>query len=51
MTKGIGDTFKRDSGIWEIVKYDSYEDSYICHRLDTFNFQIKNFRREEIGGM
>lgn len=48
MAKDTGDILKKDGCIWEIIRYDQYEDCYICHRLDTFSNQIKKFREEDM---
>lgn len=32
--KRTGDTFTNDEGIWEILKYDDYQDSYVCKKIN-----------------
>jgi len=48
MPKEIGGIFKKNDEVWEILKYDNLEDSYICHNLSAHNYQSKKFREEEM---
>lgn len=45
-----GTTFNHKGQRWEVLKYDSYEDSYICYNLDSHNFQKDNFKENQILG-
>lgn len=47
--KESGGVFKKDGQLWEILKYDYIEDSYVCKNLSSLDFQIKKFSEEEMG--
>ncbi len=39
----------KDGQLWEILKYDYIEDSYVCNNLSSLELEIDKFREEEMG--
>ncbi|WP_026887675.1 hypothetical protein [Clostridium beijerinckii] len=47
--KEVGGVFMKDGQLWEILKYDYIEDSYVCNNLSSLELEIDKFREEEMG--
>lgn len=43
-----GTVFNHKGERWEVIKYDLYENKYVCRNLDSFNYQQDKFSESEI---
>ena len=50
MSKEIGGIFKKDGEVWEILRYEILEDSYVCQKLNSIDNKTRKFKAEEMEG-